>query len=72
MWMNGYTQNEQQQFGFLDIITIYSAILQTMDYAATMEQSSNDDILRELKRDMMELREQNEKILCKLENIINK
>lgn len=60
-------QAEQEQFDFLDMITIYSAILQTMDYAMTVEQSSNDDIIKELRASVEErlsfIEAQNKEIL---------
>lgn len=35
---------------FLDALTIFSVILQTLGYQNDMSQSSNDDLLRELQR----------------------
>ena len=35
---------------FLDVLTILSVILQIMGYQNDMSQSSNDDLMRELKR----------------------
>lgn len=63
--------NEQQQFDFLDMITMYSAVLQTLDYAETMNQSSNDDIIKEMHQQnavyFKEIISQNKKIIELLE-----
>lgn len=74
MWPSNFNTNEQQQFDFLDMITIYSAVLQTLDYAETMNQSSNNDIINEMHRQnsvyFKRIIEQNEEILEKLNLII--
>lgn len=62
---------EEQQLDFLDVITVYSAILQTLDYEATMSMTSNDDIIKEMHRQnsvyLNKIIEQNEKIISLLE-----
>jgi hypothetical protein len=42
--MNYNSENDN----FIDYLTIFTAILQILDFNATMQQSSNDDIIREL------------------------
>lgn len=63
---------EEQQLDFLDMITVYSAILQTLDYEATMSMTSNDDIIKEMHRQnsayLNKIIEQNEKIIGLLES----
>lgn len=44
---------------FLDILTIFSVLLQVVGYKNDLEQSSNDDLMREL-------REQDKKYLEKI------
>lgn len=55
---------------FLDILTIFSVVLQVMTYDQAMKQTSTDDIMKELQkqdRDYMEkIIEQNNEILKKL------
>lgn len=63
---------EEQQIDFLDMITVYSAILQTLNYEATTSMTSNDDIIKETHRQnsiyLNKIIEQNEKIISLLEN----
>lgn len=61
--MNSYSQ---QNNSFYDSLALFTAILQILDYSATMNISSNDDILRELREDMAELRRENREILRRL------
>lgn len=73
MWP-AYNSNDQQQFDFLDMITVYSAILQTLDYTETMNQSSNDDIIKEMHRQnavyFKQIIAQNQEILEKLDTVL--
>lgn len=63
--MNSYSQ---QNNSFYDSLALFTAILQILDYSATMNISSNDDILRELREDMAELRRENREIIKLLSN----
>lgn len=55
---------------FLDILTIFSVVLQVMTYDQTMKQTSTDDIMKELQKQdreyMEKIIEQNNEILKKL------
>lgn len=65
--------NEQNNFDFLDILEILAFIIQVLDYEATLSQVGNDDILRELRADMAEIRQQNNEIKCMIaETVKNK
>lgn len=44
--MNGRNDN----ISFLDMLTIFSVMLQVMGYQNDVSQSSNDDLMRELQR----------------------
>lgn len=55
--MNRY--KEQGDFDFLDMLAILAFIVQVLDYDLTIKQSSNDDILKELRKDMAKIREEN-------------
>ena len=59
--------------GFLDILTILSLILQIMGYQNDMSQSSNDDLMRELQRQdkayLEKIIENQNKILEKLADL---
>lgn len=66
--MDGFNQND----GFYGTLALFTAILQIMDYSATMGISSNDDILRELREDMAELRRENREILKRLSDMHKK
>lgn len=68
--MNGFSS--QQNDGFFGALALFTAILQVMDYSATMGISSNDDILRELREDMAELRRENREILKQLNELFSK
>ena len=60
---------------FLDMLTILSVILQIMGYQNDMSQSSNDDLMRELKRQdkayLEKIIENQNKILSILKDISN-
>lgn len=55
---------------FLDVLTIFSVVLQVMTYDQTMKQTSTDDIMKELQKQdreyMEKIIEQNNEILKKL------
>lgn len=51
--------NEQNNFDFLDMLAILAFIIQVLDYDITVKQSSNDDILKELRADMAEIKKEN-------------
>lgn len=55
--------NEQNSFNFLDVLAILAFIIQVLDYEATLSQAGNDDILKELRADMAEIRRQNLEII---------
>lgn len=40
--------NDFEEFGFLDILTIFSVILQIKGYQSDIRQVSNDDLMKEL------------------------
>ena len=60
-------------FGFLDLLTILSLVLQIMGYQNDISQSSNDDLMRELQRQnkayLEKIIENQNKILEKLANL---
>lgn len=57
-------------FDFLDVLTIFSVVLQVMTYDQTTKQTSTDDIMKELQKQdreyMEKIIEQNNEILKKL------
>lgn len=55
--------------GALDMLTIFSVILQMMGFQNDMSQSSNDDLMRELQR---QDREFLDKIIANQEEILRK
>lgn len=55
--------NEQNNFDFLDMLAVLAFVVQVLDYDLTVKQSSNDDILKELRADMDELRRENAEII---------
>lgn len=55
--------NEQNNFDFLDMLAILAFIIQILDYEATLTQTGNDDILKEIKAGMAELRRENTEII---------
>lgn len=65
--------NEQNSFNFLDVLAILAFIIQVLDYEATLSQVGNNDILKELRSDMAEIRQQNNEIKCMIaETVKNK
>ena len=42
--------NNGNNLGFLDVLTILSVMLQIMGYKSDISQSSNDDLMRELQK----------------------
>lgn len=40
--------NDFEEFGFLDILTIFSVMLQIKGYQTDIRQVSNDDLMKEL------------------------
>lgn len=42
--------SENGNLNMLDMLTIFSVVLQVVGYKNDMEQSSNDDLMRELQR----------------------
>lgn len=42
--------NENDEFSFLDVLTIFSVLLQVVGYQNDMRQSSNDELMSELRR----------------------
>lgn len=42
--------NQNNNLNFLDILTVFSVMLQIMGYQNDMSQSSNDDLMRELQK----------------------
>ena len=61
--------NDYNNFTFLDILTVFSVILQVMGYKNDMNQSSNDDLMKELQR---QDREYLEKIIKNQNEILEK
>lgn len=41
-------QSNNNNFNFLDVLTVFSVMLQVMGYQNDMSQSSNDDLMRAL------------------------
>lgn len=64
--MNGGQNNN---LGALDMLTIFSVILQMMGFQNDMSQSSNDDLMRELQK---QDREFLDKIIANQEEILRK
>lgn len=64
--MNGGQNNN---LGTLDMLTIFSVILQMIGFQNDMSQSSNDDLMRELQR---QDREFLDKIIANQEEILKK
>lgn len=60
---------ENNSLGALDMLTIFSVILQIMGFQNDMSQSSNDDLMRELQR---QDREFLDKIIANQEEILRK
>lgn len=64
--------NEQNNFDFLDMLAILAFIIQVLDYETTLAQAGNDNILKELRKDVMELHDENQAMLGLLSEIQNK
>lgn len=60
---------ENNNLSFLDMLTIFSVVLQLVGYQNDMSQSSNDDLMRELQRQDKEYLEQ---IIENQKEILNK
>ena len=65
--------NNGNNLDFLDVLTILSVMLQIMGYQNDMSQSSNDDLMKELKRQdkayLEKIIENENKILEKLADL---
>lgn len=46
--------DNNNSWSFLDMLTVFSVLLQMMGYQSDQKQASNDDILRELQRQNMD------------------
>lgn len=42
--------NENQNFDFIDILTIFSIVIQMLGYQENKKQSTNDDLMKELQK----------------------
>lgn len=66
---------ENNNLSFLDILTVFSVILQLVGYQNDMSQSSNDDLMRELQKQDREyldrILDNQNKILSILKDISN-
>ncbi len=47
--MSGFN-NQENNLSYLDVLTVFSVVLQTLGYCQDQKQASNDDILRELQK----------------------
>ena len=47
--MSGFN-NHENSLSYLDVLTVFSVVLQTLGYYQDQKQASNDDILRELQK----------------------
>lgn len=67
-------QNNNNNLNFLDVLTIFSVMLQVMSYRNDMSQSSNDDLMRALQEQdrtyLEKIIENQNKILEKLDNLV--
>jgi hypothetical protein len=67
-------QNNNNNFNFLDVLTVFSVMLQVMGYQNDMSQSSNDDLMRALQEQdrtyLEKIIENQNKILEKLDNLV--
>lgn len=67
--------NEQQQFDFLDIITILSFLMQLLNQHNITKQVTNGDVMRELKNQdskyLQVIIDQNNKIISLLETFLD-
>ena len=66
-------QNNNNNLNFLDVLTIFSVMLQVMGYQNDMSQSSNDDLMRALQEQdrtyLEKIIENQNKILEKLADL---
>lgn len=64
-------RNDEQQFDFLDMISILGFAMQIANYSQNSKQSSNDDLMKEMReqdrRYLQKIVEQNERIISLLE-----
>lgn len=67
--------NNNSNISFLDMLTIFSVMLQIMGYQNDISQSSNDDLMRELqtqdKAYLEKIIEQNNRILDILSQLVD-
>jgi hypothetical protein len=67
-------QNNNNNLNFLDVLTVFSVMLQVMGYQNDMSQSSNDDLMRALQEQdrtyLEKIIENQNKILEKLDNLV--
>ena len=61
------TNNQNGNYSFLDMLNVFSVILQMIGYDKDQKQTSNDDLLRALQR---QDREYLEKIISNLNQIL--
>ena len=66
MWLL-MTNNQNGNYSFLDMLNVFSAILQMIGYDQDQKQTSNDDLLRALQR---QDREYLEKIISNQNQIL--
>ena len=66
MWLL-MTNNQNGNYSFLDMLNVFSVILQMMGYDQDQKQASNDDLLRALQR---QDREYLEKIISNQNQIL--
>lgn len=66
-------QSNNNNFNFLDVLTVFSVMLQVMGYQNDMSQSSNDDLMRALQEQdrtyLEKIIENQNKILEKLADL---
>lgn len=69
--MNEYNQNNQ---GFFDIWAIFTGILQILTYEAELKSTSNDELMKELRKQdsilFKDLHQQNETIISQNAQIL--
>lgn len=65
---------QYQQAEFWDFLALFTACLQIMDYNATIRQSSNDDLMAEMRKQdseyLQKIIKQNEEIITLLKSEI--
>lgn len=66
-------QNNNNNLNFLDVLTVFSVMLQIMGYQNDISQSSNDDLMNELQKQnkayLEKIIENQNLILEKLDNL---